>query len=64
MRKAKYQVTRTMNKGRVKTTTHNTQEAAFKNAKRSLSGYGTAEITKVKVTPKKKVRAKRRRSKK
>lgn len=56
MRKAKYQVTRTMNKGRVKTTTHNTQEAAFKNAKRSLSGYGTAEITKVKITPKKKTK--------
>ena len=63
MRKAKYQVTRTMNKGRVKTTTHNTQEAAFKNAKRSLSGYGTAEITKVKITPKKKAK-KGKRSKK
>lgn len=48
MRKAKYQVTRSMTKGRVKTTNHRTKEAAFKTASKSLKGYGVAEIQKVK----------------
>lgn len=65
MRKVKYSVTRTMNKGKIKTSKHKTLATAFKEASKSLSSYHRAENEKIKPAKVKKARTKRaKRSKK